>query len=69
LITCNHLLDIQTVLECNNAGFRKLPGTALKDGGGEVVYTPPQDAREVVSLMSSLERFINEMNLCLQQTR
>ena len=60
LITCNHLIDIQTELERNNAGFRKLPGTALKDGVGEVVYTPPQDPNEVVALMSSLERFIND---------
>lgn len=63
LITCNHLIDIQTELERNNAGFRKLPGTALKAGGGDVVYTPPQEAAEVVRLMSALERFINDGSL------
>jgi hypothetical protein len=26
----------------NNAGFRRVPGTTLKDGSGHVVYTPPQ---------------------------
>lgn len=33
LITANHIIEIQAELERNNAGFRKLPGTALKDGG------------------------------------
>ncbi|MGB0404840.1 MAG: PfkB family carbohydrate kinase, partial [Fusobacterium sp.] len=31
-------------LEKNNAGFRKVPGTALKNAQtGETVYTPPQE--------------------------
>jgi Fic family protein len=63
LMTNNHILEIQGVLEENNAGFRKLPGTALKDGAGRTVYTPPQDPAEIVSLMSALERFINESEL------
>ena len=60
LITTNHILVIQSELERNNAGFRKLPGTALKDGGGRTVYMPPQDTTEIVALMRALERFINE---------
>lgn len=60
LLTVNHLLEIQAVLEQNNAGLRKVPGTVLKDGLGRVVYTPPQDAHEVADLMASLERFIND---------
>jgi hypothetical protein len=32
LLTINHILAIQAELERNSAGFRKLPGTALKDG-------------------------------------
>lgn len=63
LLTANHLLDIQAELERNHAGFRKLPGTALKDGGGRTVYMPPQDPAEVVALMSGLERFINTPEL------
>ncbi|MDZ7591249.1 MAG: Fic family protein [Rubrivivax sp.] len=63
LITNNHLIDIQAALERNQAGFRRLPGTALKDGGGRTVYTPPQDAAEIVALMGELERFINEPDL------
>jgi Fic family protein len=34
LITVNHLIEIQGELERHNAGFRKLPGTALKSGSG-----------------------------------
>jgi Fic family protein len=60
LITINHMIAIQSALEQNNAGFRALPGTALKDGDGRVIYTPPQDPREIISLMSSLEQFIND---------
>ena len=59
LLTLNHILQIQEVLEQNRAGFRKLPGTALTGTGDRVVYTPPQDAQEVQRLMSDLERFIN----------
>ena len=60
LLTANQIVEIQRELERNNAGFRKLPGTALKDGAGRTVYTPPQDPAEIVALMSALERFINE---------
>lgn len=60
LLTVRHIIDIQAVLERNNAGLRKLPGTALKDAAGNTVYTPPQDHATIVALMSDLERFIND---------
>lgn len=63
LITANHLIEIQAELERNAAGFRKLPGTSLQGAGGAVVYTPPQDPAEIVALMGSLERFINDSDL------
>ena len=63
LLTSNHIIQIQTELERNNAGFRKLPGTALKDGLGLTVYTPPQDPAEIASLMTDLERFMNDAGL------
>ncbi len=56
-------LESQSELELNNAGFRKLPGTALKNGSGQTIYTPPQNPDEIVALMSDLERFINESTL------
>jgi len=60
LLTNNDILRIQAALEQNDAGFRKVPGTALKDGAGRTVYTPPQDPAAIVALMSDLERFIND---------
>lgn len=60
LLTANHLIEIQAELEQNNAGFRKLPGTALKSSRGETVYTPPQDPNDIITLMRDLERFIND---------
>lgn len=59
LLTANHIVEIQAELERNNAGFRKLPGTALKDARGKTIYTPPQDPAEIVAMMSDLERFMN----------
>ncbi|MBF0184090.1 MAG: Fic family protein [Magnetococcales bacterium] len=60
LITNNHIIAIQAELEENHAGFRKLPGTALKNNHNETIYTPPQNSAEIVALMSELERFIND---------
>lgn len=63
LITSNHIIEIQAELEQNNAGFRKVPGTSLRSGSGETVYTPPQEHAEILALMRDLERFINDPDL------
>lgn len=63
LLRKSTILAIQAELEKNSAGFRKLPGTVLKNGSGEVVYTPPQDTTAVELLMDNLERYINEPDL------
>ncbi len=64
LITNSAILEIQEELEGNNAGFRKLPGTALKNAStGETIYTPPQDSNEIGRLMSNLEKFINDPSM------
>lgn len=61
LLTGNHILEIQEILERNKAGYRKLPGTDLKNQlTGEVVYTPPQRLDEIEDLMNNLERYIND---------
>ena len=61
LLTNNHILAIQEELERSRAGFRKLPGTELKnDKTGQTVYMPPQHPDEIIRLMAQLERFINE---------
>ena len=64
ILTCNHILAIQEILERNDAGFRKLPGTDLKNRAtGETVYVPPQDHQTIVSLMRNLENYINDETL------
>ena len=61
LLTNRTVLKIQEVLEGNKAGFRKLPGTTLKNTStGEIIYTPPQDPEEIKDLMTNLEKFIND---------
>lgn len=61
LLTSNMIIEIQGVLEQNNAGFRRTPGTELKNSKTkEVVYTPPQDFATINSLMSELEKMIND---------
>ncbi|MEO8196969.1 MAG: Fic family protein [Thermoanaerobaculia bacterium] len=59
LLTTNHILSIQATLENERAGLRKVPGTALKDSAGRVVYTPPSPEL-LPGLMSDLEKFIND---------
>ncbi|MBL8027848.1 MAG: Fic family protein [Fibrobacteres bacterium] len=63
-LTSNSILLIQEELEKNSAGFRKVPGTDLKNAQtGEVVYTPPQDYQTIVDLMNNLEQYINDESL------
>lgn len=59
LLTLNTILAVQAELEGNDAGFRKTPGTVLKnEQTGTVVYEPPQPLL-VPDLMRELERFIH----------
>lgn len=60
-ISNKNILEIQSTIENNNAGFRKLPGTTLKnEQTKEIIYTPPQSNDEIVELMNNLELFIND---------
>lgn len=61
LIPNSTLIDMFRLLKGREEGFRTTPGTALRhDRTGEIVYVPPQDAREVLAHMTALERFIND---------
>jgi len=61
ILTNNDIVEIQSELEKNNAGFRKIPGTALKNATtGETVYTPPQEYDTILDLMKNLESYIND---------
>lgn len=63
VLTSSAIKEIQKILEHNSAGFRSLPGTALKRSDGKTVYTPPQDKHTILELMDNLERFINDDHL------
>lgn len=59
----NDIIDIQNELIGNNAGIRSTPGTVLKnDTTGEVVYTPPQEKKEIEYLLSNFIEYFNKEN-------
>jgi len=63
-LTTSHIQEIQSVLEGNHAGFRRLPGTELKNQEtGQTVYVPPQHLDDIQRLMDNLEQFINDESL------
>ncbi|AJP48743.1 addiction module protein [Rugosibacter aromaticivorans] len=60
LIRISTILRVQEQVEQNNAGFRKVPGTVLKNQAtGAVIYEPPQDAVLIEKLMTQLVDFIH----------
>lgn len=64
ILTDNHILEIQEILEQNKAGYRRVPGTELKNQRtGETVYTPPQDYDTISRSMQNLSVFINDDSL------
>lgn len=61
LLLKKHIIEIQQVLEENEAGIRTQSGTMLKnDKTGEVIYMPPQNHQDIQDLMDNLEKYIND---------
>jgi Fic family protein len=61
LLLKRHIVEIQKVLEENDAGIRTQSGTMLKnDRTGEIIYMPPQNYQDIQELMDNLERYIND---------
>ena len=64
LLTNRHIISIQSLLENNHAGFRRVPGTSLKNQStGQIIYQPPQHPDEINALMGNLENYINNDEL------
>ena len=64
ILTDGYILEIQERLEQNKAGYRRLPGTELKNQQtGETVYRPPQNYEAINRLMKNLSDFINDDSL------
>ena len=60
-INTNMLIELQSIIEHNRAGIRKTPGTNLVNSiTGEVIYTPPQEEKEIRDLLKNLEDYIND---------
>ncbi|MDL5053622.1 Fic family protein [Oscillatoria laete-virens NRMC-F 0139] len=60
LICLETLLAIQAELRQTQPGLRKLPGTVLKNQTtGQIIYEPPQDAKQIEALMANLIDFIH----------
>lgn len=61
LVLNSTLIDMFRLLKDRDDAFRVTPGTALKnERSGETVFVPPQDANEIIRLMTELERFVND---------
>ena len=60
ILSLSCIEEIQAAIECNNAGLRKLPGTALvNDRTNEIVYEPPMP-NEIPDLMDNFLLYFNE---------
>lgn len=59
-ISTNQIVDIQKVLEPSKSGIRKLPGTVIVNGLGEVIYTPPQGESLLRALLKNWEDYCNQ---------
>ena len=63
-LTINHIKEIQSTLEKNDAGFRKQSGTVLKNPTtGEIKLVPPQNPKDIEELMTNLVDYINDSSL------
>ncbi|MDN5106151.1 Fic family protein, partial [Aliarcobacter butzleri] len=64
ILTVNHIKEIQSTLEQNDAGFRNQSGTVLKNPKtGEIKLIPPQNPKDIEELMSNLVDYINDKTL------
>lgn len=58
-IISNTLITIQSMIEPEKSGLRKIPGTVLMNSSREVIYTPPVGESVIRNLLSNLETYIN----------
>ena len=64
MLTERHILNLQEIIESNRAGFRKLPGTELKNPvTNDTIFIPPQSEEEIKQGMRNLVAYINDDSL------
>lgn len=65
LITNNSLVAMFQTLKKNTGAFRSTPGTKLaNEFTQDVVYVPPQSNAQITTLMTNLEAFVNNDEMC-----
>ncbi len=57
-LTTNLFVEIVRIIKKQDIGVRRLPGTALMDTAGTVVYTPPVGEALLRDKLSNLEQYI-----------
>ena len=61
MLTTNMIVEMQGIIEKNEAGIRTLPGTVLRnETTGETVYTLPAGETQLRALLHNLEQYMNE---------
>jgi Fic family protein len=60
ILTTNDIVNVQSIVEPNKTGVRKIPGTVIARSDGKIVHTPPQSEHEIRDLLANLEKYIND---------
>ena len=61
-LSLSAILEIQQIIDSHRPGFRKVPGTVIKDMAvNKIIYTPPSPEK-IPALMNQLEQFINKID-------
>lgn len=62
-LNTNSFIEIQSVLEPNKPGIRKIPGTKIQNKStNEILFTPPEGENLIRDLLKNYEDYFNELN-------
>lgn len=60
-LNVNSFIKIQSILEPNKSGIRKIPGVAIRSSKtGEAVYTPPEGQDIILGKLKNFEDYFND---------
>lgn len=58
-LTTNLYVEIAQIIKEQELGIRRLPGTKIANGRGEVIYTPPEGEAVIRDKLAALDAFIH----------
>lgn len=62
-IATNAIIDLQSILEPERGGIRRLPGTKIADSNSDkVYYTPPEGEDRIRGLLKNFDDYFNNLN-------